>query len=169
MKKYWMVLALLLPGCVLMNSAANLPDTPEAVLPTAANTLAPGTGSPSDTPALSPRILTPTPLQPVAKSPTAGGQKTPVSVPPQVPAAPVSLQVRSPQDQSIVNSSTITVIGTTSPDAVVSVNGQLATVSPSGSFQLTISLDEGPNDIEVVASDANGNELSSILSVIYQP
>ncbi len=79
------------------------------------------------------------------------------------------MQVKSPQDQSIVNTPTITVIGTTSPGAVVSVNGQLASVSPNGSFQLAISLDEGPNDIEVVASDENGNELSAILSVIYQP
>jgi Glucodextranase, domain B len=60
-------------------------------------------------------------------------------------------------------------MGTTTPNAVVSVNGQLATVGAKGNFQLTLTLDEGPNVIEVVASDVNRNELSAILSVIYQP
>lgn len=164
MKKYWMVLALLLPGCVLMNSAANLPDTPVPGAPAATNTAIVGIGNRSDTPTVTPSILTPTPPRPsVTRSPTSSAQKTPSPVP------ALSLQISYPQDESIVNTPAITVIGTTSPNAVVSVNGLLANVSPAGNFQLAISLDEGPNDIEVVASDENGNELSAILSVIYQP
>jgi hypothetical protein len=77
--------------------------------------------------------------------------------------------VTSPQDESIVNTPNIVVVGTTSPGAVVSVNGGLANVDAAGAFQLSLALEEGPNIIEVVASDVNGNELYEILSVIYEP
>lgn len=52
---------------------------------------------------------------------------------------------------------------------MVSVNGDLVEVDATGKFQTAVTLDEGPNIIEVVASDENGNELGVILSVIYEP
>jgi hypothetical protein len=52
---------------------------------------------------------------------------------------------------------------------VVSVNGDLVEVDAGGRFQTTVTLDEGPNIIEVVASDENGKELGVILHVIYEP
>ncbi len=166
MRKRFLLLVLLLPSCTLANSLSSVQDTPAPELPTATYTLGVGSGSQIVTPTLSAKTFAPTAPRPsVAKSPTPSAQKTPVPV----PVPPLTLQVKSPADESIVNSVTITVIGTTSPNAVVSVDGQLATVDAAGNFQLAITLDEGPNVIEVVASDVNGNELSAILSIIYQP
>lgn len=77
------------------------------------------------------------------------------------------LTVASPQDESIVNTFETTVAGVTVPDAVVSVNGVLVEVDADGNFSTAVALDEGPNSIEVIASDYEGNEASKILTVIY--
>jgi len=163
--KRLLLLAFLLPSCTLANSLSSVQDTSAPGLPTSTPTLEAGGGSQIVAPTLSVKP-SPTPPRPsAARSLTPSAQKTlvPVSVP------PLTLLVKSPLDESIVSASTITVIGSTSPNAVVSVDGQLATVDAAGNFQLAVTLDEGPNIIEVVASDINGNELSAILSIIYQP
>ena len=78
-----------------------------------------------------------------------------------------SLTVSTPQNETVVSTFQTTVEGVASPDAVVSVNGALADVALDGSFSTLVSLEEGPNLIEVVASDYEGNEASEILTVIY--
>ena len=78
-----------------------------------------------------------------------------------------SLKVTSPQDESIVYTFETAVAGVTAPDAVVSVNGALVEVDADGNFSTTVSLEEGPNSIEVIASDYEGHEASQILTVIY--
>lgn len=75
----------------------------------------------------------------------------------------------SPAEDIEVDSPTLTVAGSTIPGAVVSVNDDLARVGPDGKFSVQIQLEEGPNDVEVVASDRQGNEQSVIRSVIYEP
>jgi uncharacterized protein YfaP (DUF2135 family) len=86
---------------------------------------------------------------------------------PTLPA--LTLKISSPQDESIVNAGAVMVIGQTSAGAVFSVNGNLVDVDAAGKFQYALTLDEGPNIIEVVASDQSGNELGVVLRVIYEP
>jgi hypothetical protein len=93
---------------------------------------------------------------------------TPVPTPTTLPAA-LSLEVSSPRDNSIVRSAEIPVTGQTSPDATVSVNGQLADVDSSGSFEALLALEEGPNLIEVIATDLAGDVRSQVWTVIYIP
>jgi hypothetical protein len=61
----------------------------------------------------------------------------------------------------------------TIPGAVVSVSiddiVEIANVDQNGNFSVTVNLEEGPNLIEVVASDQLGNEKSSSIAVIYVP
>ena len=80
-----------------------------------------------------------------------------------------SLTVTQPTDESIINADKVEVIGITTPGAVVSINGELAEVDEEGSFTMMVVLEEGPNIIEVIASDLEGNEESHILVVIYVP
>ena len=47
------------------------------------------------------------------------------------------------------------------------MNGVLVEVDADGNFSTAVALDEGPNSIEVIASDYEGNEASKILTVIY--
>jgi uncharacterized protein YfaP (DUF2135 family) len=81
---------------------------------------------------------------------------------------PLPLEVTEPQDESVVYTSEVVVKGTTNADAVVTVNGLVADVDADGKFSVTVSLEEGPNLIEVYASDFEYREASEILTVIYE-
>ena len=89
--------------------------------------------------------------------------------PPQVSETGFSLTVTEPTDESIINTDKVEVIGITTPGAVVSINGELVDVNEEGNFTMMVVLEEGPNTIEVIASDLKGNEESRILVVIYVP
>jgi len=45
----------------------------------------------------------------------------------------------------------------------------IADVDQDGNFSVTVNLEEGPNIIEVVASDQLGHEKSYSIAVIYVP
>jgi uncharacterized protein YfaP (DUF2135 family) len=79
----------------------------------------------------------------------------------------VALTVSQPQNETTVYAAALEVKGKTEADAVLSVNGVTVEVNADGSFSTTVTLEEGPNPIEVLASDFEGNEGSSILTVIY--
>jgi hypothetical protein len=84
---------------------------------------------------------------------------------PDVSAIP--LTITEPQDETTVYMADLVVKGQTEPDAVVSVNEAVVDVDAEGKFSATITLEEGPNLIEVLASDFEGNEGSVTLTVIY--
>lgn len=69
----------------------------------------------------------------------------------------VPLHVIWPPDEFDVDVGRLTVIGTSRPDAVISVNGVPVLLSVEDVFRHEISLQEGPNLIEVNASDLLGN------------
>ena len=96
---------------------------------------------------------------------------TPAPTPEETPTPPVGffLEVTEPKDESIVTSSVIPVSGTTTQDAVVSINGGVVEVNEEGNFTTTVTLEAGPNTIEVIASDFEGNKESAVLAVIYIP
>ena len=126
------------------------------------------TESPAETPISTtpPKTTAPTPTK--APTETAAPTATPAPTPEPTPA-PLFLEVLSPEDESIVNTSEIEVTGNTLSSAIVSVNEEMITVNPDGSFSTTITLEEGTNDIEVVASDIDGQELYEPLFVTYMP
>lgn len=80
------------------------------------------------------------------------------------------LSIEEPFDiESIVDESSIEVVGRTRVDAVVSVGNDFAEIDEDGRFRVPVQLEEGPNIIEVVASLESGEELVEILVVIYSP
>ena len=79
------------------------------------------------------------------------------------------LNIVSPLDQAVVNVAQIEVVIQAPPDTVVTVNDEILIVGPEGQFTTAVSLAEGPNAIEIVASDSEGNEIDAILTVLYQP
>jgi hypothetical protein len=110
---------------------------------------------------------TPMPLE-------AATQVSIVEEPSAVPPVPVvtgelSIQVISPLDQTVLNASEVDVIGAAPVGTVVSVNEEIVLVREDGSFKVTLSLEEGPNLIEIVASDINGSEVTQLLTVVYEP
>ena len=79
------------------------------------------------------------------------------------------LTVAQPINESTINTDKVEVIGTTVPGAVVSVNGDVAEVDGGGNFAMMVVLEEGPNLIEVIASDLEGNQESYTLVIMYVP
>ncbi|MBI4300821.1 MAG: hypothetical protein HY677_06765 [Chloroflexi bacterium] len=79
------------------------------------------------------------------------------------------LMVTEPANESVSNEEQIAVAGKTTPDAVVSVDGHAIKVDAAGNFRTTVTLEDGANDIDIVASDSEGNEKYETLDVIYAP
>ena len=80
------------------------------------------------------------------------------------------LQLVDPAEEDVevpLRTAQLTVRGVTLPGAVVSVDGDLADIDDQGGFVgLTPPLDEGANEIEVVASDGQGNQVTTTLFVV---
>ena len=86
-----------------------------------------------------------------------------------LPPLPLFLLVTEPVDQTIVDDNPVRVSGRTTPDAVVSVNGVSLEVDELGIFSTTVAVEEGPNIIDVVATDPEGAVLDTVLAIIYRP
>ena len=99
--------------------------------------------------------------------PTVTIQSTVASAP-ETPSV-LWLQILSPVDEAVVNTSQVDVIGSAPAGAVISVNDEIFIVSSDLQFKATVLLDEGPNLIEVIASDESGNEMSALLTITYEP
>ena len=137
--------------------ATPTPTPTVVILPTP--TLKP---TPTSTP--TPTVPPPTPTPIPTPRPTPTQTLTPTPVP---QSEELLLEVTSPQDNSVVTSAAIPAVGRTSPDATVSVNGRLVEIDLSGNFQTLLTLEEGINLIEVIASDLSGEVLTRVLTVIY--
>ena len=83
-------------------------------------------------------------------------------------ALPFLLLVTQPCNECIVSSSSLPISGRTGPNAIVSINGRSVPVDRFGYFSGTVLLEEGPNVIDVVATNDDGQTLSTVLAVIYR-
>jgi len=83
--------------------------------------------------------------------------------------AALPLTVTDPLNNTVVVSQSLTVKGITNADAVVSINGKVVSVDASGHFSEPVTLEVGPNLIEVLASDFYGNSANVMVTVIYSP
>lgn len=103
-----------------------------------------------------------------ADTPTA---ETVVAVEPEPePEIPdLYLEVTTPSNESIVKTAAVEVKGNTIPTAIVSVNGVLTSVNAEGEFTADTTLEVGPNFIEIVTSDLEGEEIGEVLTVVYLP
>jgi len=93
----------------------------------------------------------------VTASDLLGNQRTISMVVYQVSPTGIPLYLFWPVDNATVNSTSVSIIGATSVDAVVTVNGVPVEVDVLGLFSILVTLEEGPNVIEVIASDLMGN------------
>jgi hypothetical protein len=128
------------------------------------------TGKTEEQPTPKPVPTKVTPPKPTAVPPTATPE--PTAAPTAIPDATGAffLHIAEPADgEAIVTTSTFDIVGRTSVDALVSVNDSFPDVAVDGTFTSTVTLDEGPNVIEVVASTAGGGESSIVLLIIYEP
>ena len=113
--------------------------------------------------------LTATPQPDSFPPPAASATPLPGSSP--IPSTPAlaGFRILSPQDEAVVNVPEVEVGGEAKPDTVITLNDEIVVVDQSGTFSVKLPLDEGPNTIEVVASDSEGHEVSFELEVTYDP
>ena len=80
------------------------------------------------------------------------------------------LQLISPPETEVfTDTGTLAVVGRTRVDAVVTINDTIVEPDIDGEFSLDVSLEEGPDIIEVVASVASGEQMDLVLVAIYLP
>ena len=113
---------------------------------------------------------TPTPVP----EPTATVEPTPAGSPTAIPVNNtqtyiLSLQIEGISDESVVRGDTIVLSGQTTADAIVSINGVIVPVDELGRFEVPLLLDPGPNQIDVVASDLDGDSVSASFLVVSLP
>ena len=169
-------LALMLPlvllaaaGCV-ESRARRTPVPPTA---TATVTTVPPlpTATPTSVPSATPEptaTARPTAVPTLTPVPTSTPAPTPTSTP-RSGTFNLSLDFEGIGDETVVRSETVLLRGRTAVDAVISVNGVIVEVQSDGTFELTLALDPGPNLVEIVASDLDGNSVSSSLAIISIP
>ena len=80
---------------------------------------------------------------------------------------PLWLRISSPGDSAVVSVPEIEITGEASDGTVLTIGDEILLVEGSPEFSVTVSLDEGTNLIEFVASNYAGDGLSFYLIVIY--
>ncbi len=79
------------------------------------------------------------------------------------------LELEGISEESVVRGNSVIARGKTTPDAIISINGVVIPIDANGDFEVVLALDPGPNIIEVVASDLEGNELNKVFAVVSLP
>jgi len=72
----------------------------------------------------------------------------------------ISLELQSPENGALFNTTLVNVTGKAEAQVNVTVNGVRASQDSDGNFEVTLTLKEGKQDIDAVAEDAAGNSMS---------
>ncbi len=87
------------------------------------------------------------------------------------PAPSLSLEIISPEDESIIEEEKITLEGKTAPESVVVViypeGENIVEADEEGNFETEITLVGGANEIKVTAYDEEGNQAEKNLTLVY--
>ena len=81
-------------------------------------------------------------------------------------ARDLALKIEGIRDESVVEGNVTRLYGSTIPDALVTVNGEVVAVTTHGLFYTDLPLDPGTNFIEIVASDFGGRLTSASFAVV---
>jgi len=92
--------------------------------------------------------------------------------PPTLTSAPsLSLEIISPEDESIIEEEKITLEGETAPESVVVViypeGENIVEADEEGNFETEITLVGGANEIKITAYDEEGNQAEKNLTLVY--
>jgi hypothetical protein len=169
----------------LMQSTPNPNETPQISItvysPYGTGTKTPG-ANPAAAPGNTPPVMTVAPMVQPTTIPDVPifVPPTPVVIVPEAPptlalpntptpAATFQVTLDEPRDGETTNTSPLLVKGVTTPNAVVSVNDVVGVANGEGRFDLMVPLQTGPNVLEVIASQPNGQQAFVIVTVMYQP
>jgi hypothetical protein len=83
-------------------------------------------------------------------------------------SGPLKVTITSPADEAVVNSPQVDIVGQAPAETVISVGNVITVVEASGQFSITVPLEEGPNELEIIASDPDGNQVTTNVVVTYE-
>ena len=110
------------------------------------------------------------PANTASQNPTSAPATETATATPVATEGDLFLQLISPPELEVfTETGTLTVVGRTRVDAVVTINDSVVEPDIDGEFSLDVPLEEGPNIIEVVASVDSGEQLDLVLVAIYLP
>ncbi len=98
---------------------------------------------------------------------TPAQTSTPVMV--ESPDGSLWIKIDYPEDGAVVATTELEIRGSASTGTVISINDDILYVESGETFSDKIDLSAGANVIEIVASDAVGNEVQLFLTVYYEP
>jgi len=81
---------------------------------------------------------------------------------------PLTLSISSPADGQLISNNVLQVLGKTSPQATVTINGRPATVSPQGTITYGVQLTEkdiGDYELDVIATGGDNKEMAKTMHV----
>lgn len=73
------------------------------------------------------------------------------------------------QDEEVTDQPEYEIYGVAPVETVISINDDIVVVGNDEKFSKWVTLEEGPNLIEIVASDLTGNETDILLTIYYVP
>jgi hypothetical protein len=79
------------------------------------------------------------------------------------------IHLRAPQPDAVVADPWVDVVGTAPAETVITLDGEIVVAGPDGMFYARVPLEEGVNEIQCVASDLLGNEVTFSILVAYEP
>ena len=95
----------------------------------------------------------------------AGETTTSATIP--ADTTPPPIFVAAGLDGSTVNTTTVSLSGTTEPGATLTLGGANVAVDPTGAWATPVTLAVGPNTFAIVAADAAGNTSTKTVIVTY--
>ncbi len=84
-----------------------------------------------------------------------------------VDTIPPVISVLSPQNNAVLNSSTVFVKGNVDPGSSLKINGEIVQVDGLGNFETTLKLQNNPDVINVFATDFAGNSAQVAITVSF--
>lgn len=93
------------------------------------------------------------------------------SSPTPTPQSSIFLTIDEPNNESVVETKTVTVAGKTVPDATVVITTTITqlVVKPAknGNFSVTVTIEDGENQIDVLAISPTGQEAHEVKTITY--
>ncbi|MBN2677075.1 MAG: hypothetical protein JXR32_03305 [Anaerolineaceae bacterium] len=80
----------------------------------------------------------------------------------------LTFTILSPADGATVTASPVELVVDSNVETVFTINGSLYVLAAGVESTFLVSLAEGYNDIELIASDYEGSQVEAILTVIYE-
>ena len=83
-------------------------------------------------------------------------------------SGPPYLEIYSPENNKVVNSSLVDITGKTDIDSALFINGEKLLLKPDGTFAVLLNLKEGVNTLSITSINKLDKKAEEILTVIYR-